>query len=45
VSVCCFIYFTITSVIFMHERLCCVFAMLGLIFGMIVVGKHVVAAI
>jgi len=45
VSVCCFVYFIISSVIFMYEELCCEFTMLGLIVEIPVFGKGTVAEI
>ena len=41
----CFIYFVITSFIFMHEELCSHFTMLGVIVETFVVEKGIVAAI
>jgi len=45
VSFWCFGYLIITSFIFIHEGLCWEFRMLGLIFGTVIFGKGIVAAI
>jgi len=41
----CFVYFIITSFIFMHEGLCWEFTMWGIMFEMFLFGKGIVAAI
>jgi len=45
VSVWCFVYFIITSFIFIHEGLCWEFMMVGLILETLAFGKGIVAAI
>jgi hypothetical protein len=45
VSIWCFVYFIITSFIFMHEGLCSEFMMLGLIIETFIFGNGIGAAI